>query len=226
MVCRFFEEFRGRHIECQGGGSGGRRPRAAGGGREAECGPAFAGFLLKRVLQERQQERAGTFLFSGVFCFSFSGVMSYKSIYYSMCSVFKCNLRKKKGRKMKKKTMEFELMHDYCAGGAGGRSEPQESVSHACVSCRVQSGLLRCSVLVSPFLRICVQRREGARPRAGGKGEEAADPQAPVPTSRCPHAACPCQPTGGSWASCSWVLGARGCLCHLGPPPPTRLVSR
>lgn len=63
--------------------------------------------------KERRERALDTFLFSGVFCFLFFEVMSYKSIYYSMCSVFKCNLRKKKGRKMKKKdAMEFDFMHD------------------------------------------------------------------------------------------------------------------
>jgi hypothetical protein len=72
----------------------------------------FTDFLFPQVFEERGHVRDRcTFLFPALFCSSFFGVMSYKSIYYSMCSVFKCNLRKKRKKNEKKYEMEFDLMH-------------------------------------------------------------------------------------------------------------------
>lgn len=100
MVCRVFGEFRGRLVNVGRGrvvpAEAGRAEGGDGGGRsQMSC---WSESLRKGGGREREGERC-TFLYSGELCFSFFAVMSYESIYYSVCSVFKCNLRKKKEEK-------------------------------------------------------------------------------------------------------------------------------
>lgn len=75
-------------------GRGGSRDWGAGASKDPRLQISY---LNESFRKERRRE--STFLFSGVFCFLFFGVMSFKSIYYSTCSVFKCNLRKKRDEK-------------------------------------------------------------------------------------------------------------------------------
>lgn len=83
------DQFRGRHIECQGSEAGGPC-EGEGGTSGLHRFPMYKSLLGKR---ERCAPRLYLSLASSVSLFY--GVESSKSIYDSMCSVFKCNLRKK-----------------------------------------------------------------------------------------------------------------------------------
>ena len=81
MVCRFFGEFRGRRGECQGQseakGRGSVSERVQESARKDQRRLQISYFNESfRKERERERERC-TFLFSGVFCFLFFGVMSY-----------------------------------------------------------------------------------------------------------------------------------------------------
>lgn len=82
------DRFHGRRTECQGS--------EAGGPCEGEGGPvAFTDFLCTSLLGKRERRAPWLYLSLASSVSLFYGVESSKSIYDSMCSVFKCNLRKK-----------------------------------------------------------------------------------------------------------------------------------
>ena len=70
--------------------------------KDQRTGRLQVSYLNESFWKERKREREGYLCVLWRVLFLVFGVMSYKSIYYSMWSVFKCNLRKKR-RKWKKR---------------------------------------------------------------------------------------------------------------------------